>query len=113
MKNLFLLLVLGFIFFACEKLDEPEILGTYANIPDDCVPSSDPMISCKRFVTLAAGGVADVLLGGDIISRTSFNIKGDKIKIEKSDQFGLELTFKQLNDGSLREEGDKSIWIKQ
>lgn len=113
MKNLILLFLIGIIFISCEKLDEPEILGTYTNIPNGCVSANDQMFGCSRFITLAPGGVADVLLGGDIVSRTSYKIKGDKIKIEKSDQFGLELAFKQLGDGSLREEGDKSIWLKQ
>ena len=112
MKNLLLLFLLGFIFFSCEKLDEPEILGTYVNTMEGCVPSGGLMYPCSRILILSKGGVADVV-GGDIISRTSYKIKEDKIKIEKSDQFRLELTFKQLSDGSLREESDKSIWIKQ
>lgn len=113
MKNFLLVLLLGFIFSSCEKLDEPEILGTYVNAGEGCEPSGGLMYPCSRIIILAAGGVADVVYGGDIISRTTYKIKGDKIKIEKSDQFGLELKFKQLSDGSLREEGDKSIWIKQ
>lgn len=113
MKNLFLLALVALVFISCDKLDEPEIMGTYTNTLDGCDSVADPMFGCGRFITLSAGGVADVLLGGDIISRTSYKIKGQKIKIEKSDQFGLELTFKQLENGSLREEGDKSIWLKQ
>jgi len=112
MKNLVLLSLVALVFISCNKLDEPEILGTYTSITEGCVPDNDPMFGCERFITLSAGGVADVLYGGDIISRTSYKIKGDKIKIEKNDQFGLELTFKKLDDGSLREEGDKSIWLK-
>ncbi|REG81104.1 hypothetical protein C8N25_12949 [Algoriphagus antarcticus] len=80
---------------------------------EGCIPGGGLMYPCSRIIILAAGGVADVVYGGDIISRTSYKIKGDIIKIEKSDQFGLELTFKKLEDGSLREEGDKSIWLKQ
>ncbi|PZX58167.1 hypothetical protein [Algoriphagus chordae] len=113
MKNLLLLTLLAFVFISCDKLEEPDILGSYANSPEDCLPANDPLYGCGRFITLAAGGVADVLYGGDIISRTSYKIKGQKIKIEKNDQFGLELTFKKLDDGSLMEEGDKSIWLKQ
>src|SRR5690606_16223639 len=103
MKNLLLLAFFALLLISCEKLEEPEILGSYVNTPEGCVPNNDPMFSCSRFITLSAGGVADVLLGGDIISRTSYKIKGEKIKIEKSDQFGVELTFKKLDDGSIRE----------
>lgn len=113
MKNLLLLLLFGFIFSSCDKLDEPDVLGSYLNTPDYCDSFENTEFWCSRFITLSTGGVADILYGGDIISRTSYKIKGDKIKIEKSDQFGLELTFKRLSDGSLREEDDKSIWIKQ
>ncbi|TXE14222.1 hypothetical protein [Algoriphagus aquimarinus] len=110
MKNLLLLALVALVFISCDKLDEPDILGSYANTPEGCTSNNDPMFGCGRFITLSAGGVADVLYGGDVISRTSYKIKGQKIKIEKSDQFGLELTFKQLDDGTLREESDKSIW---
>ena len=110
MKNLLSLLLIMLVFFSCEKLDEPDILGTYSSTPDGCTSNDNTFLGCAKFITLSAGGVADVLLGGDIISRTSYKIKGQKIKIEKNDQLGKELTFKQLDDGSLREEGDKSIW---
>lgn len=112
MKNLLSLLLIMLVFISCEKLDEPDILGTYSSVPDTCAPvgNSMPFGGCGRFITLSAGGVTDILYGGDMISRTSYKIKGQKIKIEKNDQFGIDLTFKQLDDGSLREEGDKSIW---
>jgi hypothetical protein len=112
MKNSLSIALIAVIFFSCEKLDEPEILGTYVHTMEGCEPSGGLMFPCSRVIILSAGGIADVI-GGDIISRTSYKIKRDKIKIEKSDQFGLELTFKQLSDGSLREEGDQSTWIKQ
>jgi len=113
MKNLLLLVLLSFIFISCNKIDEPEILGTYSNIPEGCVPGSDPMFGCGRFVTLSAGGVADVLLGGDMVLRTSYKLKGQKIKIQKGDQFEMEMIFKHLENGSLRYEEDNSIWEKQ
>ncbi|MEB2776511.1 hypothetical protein SYJ56_14405 [Algoriphagus sp. D3-2-R+10] len=113
MKNLLILSLFALLFFSCEKLDEPEILGGYVNTPEGCTPGENPEFNCSRLIILSAGGVAEVLYGGDIFSRTSYKIKGDKIKIEKNDQFGLDLTFKKLDDGSLREEGDKSIWVKQ
>ncbi|SFB48677.1 hypothetical protein [Algoriphagus aquimarinus] len=113
MKNLFLFALVALVFISCDKLDEPEILGTYANTLDGCDSVADPMYGCGRFITLSAGGVADVLLGGDIISRTSYKIKGQKIKIEESDQFGMDLTFKYKDDGTLRYEKDDSIWEKQ
>ncbi len=113
MKNLVLLSLVALVFISCNKLDEPEILGTYTSITEGCVPGGGLMYPCSRIIIRAAGGVADMVYGGDIISRTSYKIKGDIIKIEKSDQFGLELTFKKLEDGSLREVGDKSIWLKQ
>ena len=112
MKNILLIILAALVFTSCEKLDEPDILGTYVDEQGECI-SDDPMQGCSRFITLSAGSAADILLGGDVISRTTYKIKGYKIKIEKSDQFGLELTFKQLSDGSLREEGDKSVWIKR
>lgn len=108
-----MLLLLGFIFSSCEKLEEPDILGTYNSTPEGCSAADNLEFGCGRFITFSTGGVVDILYGGDIISRTSYKIRGSKIKIEKSDQFGLDLTFKKLDDGSLREEGDKSIWVKQ
>ena len=112
MKNLLSILFVFLVLSSCEKLDDPDILGSYVNTPDYCDSSENQEFWCSRLITLSAGGVADVLYGGDIISRTSYKIKGDKIKIEKNDQFGVELMFKQLSGGSLREEGDKSIWLK-
>ncbi|UZD21247.1 hypothetical protein PBT90_17120 [Algoriphagus halophytocola] len=111
MKNLLFLLSCSILFISCDKLEEPDILGSYAHTPEDCIPGDNPEFSCGRFITLSAGGVADVLYGGDIISRTTYKLKGDKIKIENNDQFGVELTFKKLDDGTLREESDKSIWF--
>ena len=113
MKNLFLLALVSIVFISCDKLDEPDILGSYANRPEGCVSGGSALGGCGRFITLSPGGVTDVLYGGDVISRTTYRIKRRKIEIEKNDQFGLELTFKQLDDGTLREEGDKSIWLKQ
>ena len=113
MKNLLLLVLMAFAFISCDKLDEPEILGTFTHTPEGCDSSSDPILGCGRFITLSAGGVADVLYGGDIVSRTSYQIKGQKIEIKQNDQFGLELTFTLQDDGSLREEGNQSIWLKQ
>ena len=110
MKTLLSLLLIMLVFVSCEKLDEPDILGTYSSNPDGCSSDDSTFLGCEKFIILSAGGVADVLLGGDMISRTTYKIKGQKIKIEKNDQFGKELTFKQLNDGSLREESDKTIW---
>lgn len=113
MKNLLILVAVTFVFISCDKLDEPEILGSYLNIPEGCIPDQNPGFNCSRYITLSAGGVADILYGGDIISRTSYKIKGQEIKIEKNDQFGLDLTFIKLDDGSLREEGDQSIWERK
>lgn len=114
MKKLLILVAVTFVFISCDKLDEPEILGSYRNTLDGCVPDPNPgLTSCTRYITFSAGGVAEILYGGDIISRTSYKIKGQKIQIEKNDQFGLDLTFKKLDDGSLREEGDKSIWERK
>lgn len=110
MKNLLPIFFLGFILISCDKLEEPDILGSYINTLEECISDDYPMFSCSRVITLSAGGVADVLYGGDMISRTSYKIEGQKVKIEKSDQFGLELTFKRLDDGTLREESDKTIW---
>ncbi|WP_026969974.1 hypothetical protein [Algoriphagus terrigena] len=113
MKNLLFLALMAFAFISCDKLEEPEILGTFTHTPEGCDLGTSPMYNCSRFVTLFGGGVADVLYGGDIVSRTSYQIKGQKIEIKKNDQFGLELTFKLQDDGSLIEEGDKSIWLRQ
>jgi len=104
---------MAFAFISCDKLEEPEILGTFTHTPEGCDLGTTPMYDCSRFITLSEGGVADVLYGGDIVSRTSFKIKGQKIEIKQNDQFGLELTFTLQDDGSLREEGNQSIWLKQ
>ncbi len=114
MRNRLLLLVfIAIVSISCEKLEEPEILGTFVHTPDGCVADSYSLYNCNRFITLAAGGVADVLYGGDIVSRTHYEIRGQKVEVRENDQFGLRLSFRLLDDGSLREESDQSIWIKR
>lgn len=113
MKNLLLLAVFAFFMYSCDKIDEPEILGTYSFVPEGCVPGDDPMISCSSFVTLSEGGIADILLGGDIVYRTSYRIKGKKIKIAKSDQFDKKITFELQDDGNLKNIEDNSVWVKE
>jgi hypothetical protein len=113
MKNLIFFLLIAFVFISCDKLDEPEILGTYTHSPQGCDTATDPFMGCRSILVLSAGGVADVLYGGDIVSRTSYKIRGQRIEIGKSDQSGLELSYRRLNDGSLREKRDGSIWLKQ
>ncbi|WP_192347200.1 hypothetical protein [Algoriphagus sp. Y33] len=112
MKNLLLLSLLGLIFFSCEKLDEPEILGTYTHIPEGCVPSDDPMLNCSSFVTLSEGGIADILPSGDIIYRTTYKIRGEKIIVAKADEVISQLVFRYVDNATLRNERDGALWIK-
>lgn len=116
MKQLLFISMLAIILMSCEKLDEPAVLGTYIHTPEGCgSPSSQgrEKFNCTGFLTLSAGGVADILPSGDIVFRTTYKIKGRKIRIEKNDQFSMDLHFKRMEDGSLRNEEDKSIWLKQ
>jgi len=113
MKNLLLLTIFVFILYSCDKIDEPEILGTFLFIPEGCVPENDPMLNCSSFVTLSEGGTADILLGGDIVYRTSYQLRGQKIKIAKSDQFDKKMTFELQDDGNLKNIEDNSVWVKE
>lgn len=116
MKQLLLISVFSFIFISYDKLDEPDILGTYINIPEGCMKDNDPMnwkYTCNRYLTLSAGGIADILPGGDIVYRITYKLKGKKIKTQKSDQFDMEMTFIRLEEGSIRNEEYKAIWLKQ
>lgn len=100
------------VLFSCEKIDEPQILGTYRYLQENCDQSLNPLSSCTSFISFSTGEQADVLMGGDIVSRTTFKIKGEKIKVQKNDQFGLELEFKYIDYQTIRNEEDKSIWKK-
>lgn len=112
MKNLLLLSLLGFIFFSCEKIDEPEILGTYSFIPEGCVPGDNPELSCGSFITLSTGGIADVLPSGDIVYRTTYKIRGEKIIVAKADEVIDQLIFYYVDNSTLRNERDGALWIK-
>lgn len=111
--NKFLILSLFvLILFSCEKIEEPQILGTYRYQYENCDPAVSPEFNCSSFIVFSEGGNADVLLGGDIVSRTTFKIKGEKIKVQKSDQFGLELEFRYIDSQTIRNEDDNALWKK-
>ncbi|MEB2783175.1 hypothetical protein [Algoriphagus persicinus] len=112
MKNLLLLSLLGLIFFSCEKLDEPEILGTYSYIPEGCIPGDNPDLNCSSFITLSADGVADVLPSGDIVYRTTYKIRGEKIIVAKADEVIDQLIFRYVDSSTLRNERDGTLWVK-
>ncbi len=112
MKNLLLLSLLGLIFFSCEKLDEPEILGTYTYIPEGCDPGANPELGCASILTLSPDGVADILPSGDIIFRTSFKIRGEKIIVAKADEVIDQHVFRYIDNSTLRNERDDALWVK-
>ena len=112
MKKLFPLLLTSIFFFSCEKIEEPDILGRFSYLPENCNPTADPEYFCGSFIEFSEGGLADVLLGGDVISRTTYKIKGNKIKVNKSEGFGVELEFKYLNQDSIQELGNDTVWKK-
>lgn len=112
MKNLLLLSVLGFILFSCEKLDEPDILGTYSYIPEGCIPGDNPELSCGSFITLSADGIADILPSGDIVYRTTYKIRGEKIIVAKADEVIDQLIFRYVDNLTLQNERDGALWVK-
>lgn len=112
MKKLLNFCLFALVLFSCEKIDEPQILGTYRHLYENCDPTGNPEFNCHSFVVFSEGGIADVLMGGDIVSRTTFVIKGQKIKVGKNDQFGLELEFLFIDDQTIRNEEDKTLWKK-
>lgn len=112
MKNLLLLSLLGVFFFSCEKLDEPEILGTYTYIPEGCNPGADPEFDCSSTLTLSPNGVADLLPSGDIIYRTSFKIRGEKIIVAKADEVIDQYVFRYIDNSTLKNERDGALWEK-
>ncbi|MDR7129958.1 hypothetical protein J2X69_002304 [Algoriphagus sp. 4150] len=112
MKNLLLLSLLGLIFFSCEKLDEPEILGTYTYIPEGCVPGDDPMMNCSSSITLSEEGVADIFPSGDIIYRTTYKIRGTKIIVAKADEVISQFVFRHVDSSTLQNERDGALWVK-
>lgn len=112
MKNLLLLSLLGIIFFSCEKLDEPEILGTYSYIPEGCDPGANPELSCASTLTLSPEGVADILPTGDIVYRTTFKIRGEKIIVAKADEVIDQFVFRYIDNSTLKNERDGALWVK-
>ncbi|WPR74793.1 hypothetical protein [Algoriphagus sp. NG3] len=112
MKRLLIFSLVGFIFFSCDKLDEPDLLGTYSFIPEGCDPEANPEYNCGSFITLSADGVADVLPSGDIIYRTSYKIRGEKIIVAKADEIIDQLVFSYVDNSTLRNERDGALWIK-
>lgn len=112
MKRLLIVSLFSLVLFSCEKIEEPQILGTYRYLYENCDQAVSPEFNCSSFIVFSEGGRADVLLGGDIVSRTTFKIKGEKIKVQKSDQFGLELDFRYIDSQTIRNEDDKALWKK-
>ncbi|WP_339874886.1 hypothetical protein [uncultured Algoriphagus sp.] len=112
MKNLLLLSFLGIIFFSCEKLEEPEILGTYTYIPEACDPGADPEFGCSNTLTLSTDGVADILPSGDIMYRTTFKVRGEKIIVAKADEVIDQYVFRYLDNSTLKNERDGTLWVK-
>lgn len=112
MKNLLLFSLIGLIFFSCEKIDEPEILGVYTYIPAGCDPGSNPEFSCASTLTLSPDGVADILPSGDIMFRTTFMIRGEKIIVAKVDEVIDQYVFRYVDNFTLKNERDGGLWVK-
>lgn len=112
MNKTLIFCLFALVFFSCQKIDEPQILGTYRYLHENCDQAETPEFNCSSFIIFSEGGMADVLMGGDIVSRTTFKIKGEKIKVQKSDQFGLELDFRYIDSQTIRNEGDNALWKK-
>ena len=112
MKRFLIISLVALGLFSCESIEEPQILGTYRYLPENCNPNVTPGYNCSSFIIFSEGGIADALLGGDVISRTTFKIKGEKIKVQKNDQFGLELEFRYIDSQTIRNEENKALWKK-
>ncbi|SFT75651.1 hypothetical protein SAMN04489724_2048 [Algoriphagus locisalis] len=112
MKNLLLLPLLGIIFFSCEKLDEPDLLGTYTYIPEGCDPGANPELGCASTLTLSPDGVADILPSGDIMYRTTFKVRGEKIIVAKADEVIDQYVFRYVDNSTLKNERDGALWVK-
>ncbi|RAI95221.1 hypothetical protein [Algoriphagus yeomjeoni] len=112
MKNSLLIAVIAVIFFSCEKIDEPEILGTYTYIPEGCDPEANPEFGCASTLTLSPDGVADILPSGDIIFRTTFKIRGEKIIVAKADEVIDQFVFRYIDNSTLKNERDGGLWVK-
>ncbi len=112
MNKSLIFFLFALVIFSCEKIDEPQILGTYRHLPENCNPNANPEFNCSSFIVFSEDGNADVLLGGDIVSRTTYQFKGESIKVQKNDQFGLELEFRYIDSQTIRNELDKALWKK-
>jgi len=98
---------------SCDKIDEPEVLGTYSHVPEGCIPGDNPEFGCASSLTLSADGIADILPSGDIIYRTTFKIRGRKIIVAKADDIIDQFVFYWVDNSTLKNERDGGLWIRR
>lgn len=104
-------LFLSISIFSCDKIDEPDILGGFVSATEVTDPKTNQIVESYRSILFKRGGEVEVFRS-DLKSKTTFKIKGNKILIVKNEEFPFDLSFKVLDNNSLKEIGNNSIWSR-
>ncbi len=117
MKNVFFFLFFSVTIISCTNDENSsfEINGLYTyNIPN-CDNGGNPEIHCTLFVDFVDKTEASPIsiTGGDIVYETTYTVNNDIIKFKKTSKFNFDLSFKIINDLTLKRIEDNTIWLKE
>jgi len=116
MKNLVFILFFALTLVSCSKEDNAsfDINGTFNHEILNCDNSNNPEMNCVSFIKFMDSLTVSALIGGgDIVYSTNYTIDGDTIIFEKSSELNYDISFKIINETTLKRIQDDAIFLKE
>lgn len=113
--KLFLLMItLGIT--SCSNDDNEnnyDLNGKFIHLLEDCDNSSNPEINCTEFIEFSSSGIVNVLIGGgDTAYQAEYKISDSKVEFEKAPGLNYNISFKIIDNSTLKRIEDGEIWTK-
>ena len=115
MKNLTFIIFFALTLASCSKEDSTslDINGTFYHEILNCNNSNNPEMNCVSFIKFMENLTVSTLIGGgDIVFSTNYIIEGDTIILEKSLGLNYDISFKIINENTLKRIQDDALFIK-
>lgn len=115
MKNLYILLICFLIFTSCSKDSSPsiDINGTFTHTLLNCVNSTNPEINCIEYIWFDDNSTATIMFGGsDFGISTTYTLINNRIDFYYDTGVKSELSFKIINETTLKRIDNDNVWLK-
>ncbi len=115
MKNLFLILFSIFTIVSCSNSEDETSFDINGQFTDNLIECSGISIeqNCVKFISFIDDSEVYILYEGDIILKRIYQIKGTQITTKKQFENDLEISFKIIDETTLKRIQDNAIFKKE